>query len=257
MKSYTVSRLARLSGISVRTLHHYDDIGLLKPASTGSNRYRYYGEEELLRLQQILIHRALDIPLSQIGAILDARDFDRLATLQKQRERLEEQAERYAGMVRTIDRTIARLKGECAMTDAELYSGVVSPEKQAEYGSWLVERYGSGVTPHIEASRTAMADQTEAARAASMKALESIETALADALRHGVSPQAATLDPLIERHRAWVGSSWGREATPPAYAELADVYEHADFRARYESIEPGFADYLMTAIRSWATRQAY
>ena len=72
MKTYTVNQLTQLAGISVRTLHHYDDIGLLKPAFTGDNRYRYYGEEELLRLQQILIHRELDIPLADIAAMLDA-----------------------------------------------------------------------------------------------------------------------------------------------------------------------------------------
>ena len=73
MKTYTVNQLAQLAGISVRALHHYDEIGLLKPAFTGENRYRYYGEEELLRLQQILIHRELDIPLAEIGAILGHR----------------------------------------------------------------------------------------------------------------------------------------------------------------------------------------
>ena len=141
MKTYTVNQLSQLAGISVRALHHYDEIGLLKPAFTGDNRYRYYGEEELLRLQQILIHRELDIPLAEIGAILDAPGFDKLATLQKQHERLEEQAKRYARMVKTIDRTIARLKGDRAMKDADLYSGIVSPEKQAEYEQWLVEHF--------------------------------------------------------------------------------------------------------------------
>ena len=60
MKMLTVKQVAKLSGVSVRALHHYDEIGLLKPASTGRNRYRYYGEEELLRLQQILLHGGLD-----------------------------------------------------------------------------------------------------------------------------------------------------------------------------------------------------
>src|SRR6218665_335971 len=106
MKTYTVNQLAHLAGISVRALHHYDEIGLLKPAFTGDNRYRYYGEEELLRLQQILIHRELYIPLAEIGAILAAPAIDRLETLRKQRERIEEQARRYARMVKTIDRTI-------------------------------------------------------------------------------------------------------------------------------------------------------
>ena len=79
MKMLTVKQVAKLSGVSVRALHHYDEIGLLKPASTGRNRYRYYGEEELLRLQQILLHRELDIPLNEIGAILDDPGFNQLA----------------------------------------------------------------------------------------------------------------------------------------------------------------------------------
>lgn len=255
-KTYTVNQLARLAGISVRTLHHYDEIGLLKPAFIGENRYRYYGEEELLRLQQILIHRELDMPLSEIGAILDAPGFDRLATLQRQRERLEEQAKRYAGMVRTIDRTIARLKGERTMTDADLYSGIVSLEKQAEYEAWLIERYGAGLKSEIDSSRKAMAELSDAEQAAMMEELRLVEDGLAEGLRRGLPPQATALDPLIERHRAWVASAWARDCPLDAYVGLAEVYEHPDFRKRYEAIEPGFADYLVTAMRAWARRQA-
>jgi DNA-binding transcriptional MerR regulator len=219
MKTYTVNQLAQMAGISVRALHHYDEIGLLKPAFTGENRYRYYGEEELLRLQQI-------------------------------------QAERYARMVKTIDRTIARLKGDRAMKDADLYSGVVSPEKQAEYEAWLVDRYGSAMEADIERSRKAMAEMSETERAEMMAGLKSIEDGLAEALRRGLPPQAAALDPMIERHRRWVAAAWGRDCAPQAYAGLADVYEHPDFRRRYEAIETGFADYLVTAMRAWAKRQA-
>ena len=254
MKTYTVNQLAQMAGISVRALHHYDEIGLLKPAFTGDNRYRYYGEEELLRLQQILIHRELDIPLAEIGAILDAPGFDKLATLQQQRNRLEEQARRYARMVKTIDRTIARLKGDRAMKDADLYSGVVSPEKQAEYEHWLIERYGTDMEVQIERSHGAMAGVGKNTIAASMKELEAIEQGLAEGLRRGIPPQSTSLDTMIDRHRAWVSRSWGRECSAQAYAGLADIYEHPDFRARYESIEAGFADYLMAAMRSWARR---
>jgi DNA-binding transcriptional MerR regulator len=255
MKTYTVNQLARMASVSVRTLHHYDEIGLLKPAFTGENRYRYYGEEELLRLQQILIHREFDIPLASIAELLDIPEFDRLETLHKQRERLHEQAERYACMVKTIDRTIAKLRGECAMKDADLYSGIVSPEKQSEHEAWLVEKYGPGVVGQIEASRRKAAATTKAERAASMKELEACERGLADCFRRGVPPQATELDSFLERHRAWVSSSWSNPCTPQAYAGLADVYEHPDFKARYETIEKGFAEYLCTAMRSWAKRQ--
>jgi Predicted transcriptional regulators len=255
MKTYSVNQLARLAGVSVRTLHHYDEIGLLKPAFTGENRYRYYGEDELLRLQQILIHRELNIPLAEIGAILDAPGFDRLEALQKQRERLEEQAQRFAGMVRTIDRTIAHLKGERKMQESQLYAGIVSPERQAEYEAWLVEHYGSAMEERIERSRKDMAAMSEAERQAWMAELKAIEDGLAEGLRRGLPPQAAALDPMLERHRRWVGRSWGRDCTPEAYANLADIYRHPDFRARYEAIEPGFADYLVAAMKAWARRQ--
>src|SRR5690606_4949782 len=132
MKMLTVKQVARAAGVSVRALHHYDEIGLLKPAHIGRNRYRYYGREELLRLQQILIHRELGIALSDIGAILDAPGFDRLTTLHQQRQKLAAEAQRYAELVRTIDRTIASLKGDHAMKNAELYKGI-APAKQAEY----------------------------------------------------------------------------------------------------------------------------
>ena len=81
MGTYTVKQLARLSGVSVRTLHHYDEIGLLRPAFLGENRYRYYGREELLRLQDILFHRELGAPLQEIGELLAREGRDRVAIL--------------------------------------------------------------------------------------------------------------------------------------------------------------------------------
>src|SRR5690606_38144584 len=115
--------------------------------------YRYYGREELLRLQQILLHRELDIPLSEIRAILDDPAFDQLAALRQQRDRLAAEAKRYATLVRTIDRTIADLNGENAMKNAALYKGI-SPEKQAEYERWLVEKYGGDMPERIADSRS-------------------------------------------------------------------------------------------------------
>src|ERR1044071_7499826 len=119
MKMLTVKQVAKVSGVSVRALHHYDGIGLLKPASIGRNNYRYYGRDELLRLQQILLHRELDIPLSDIRAILDDPRFDQLDALRTQREKLAAEAKRYAELVRTIDRTIADLNGDAAMKNAD------------------------------------------------------------------------------------------------------------------------------------------
>ena len=246
MSRYTVKQLAQLAGVSVRTLHHYDAIGLLKPAVTGKNGYRYYGPEELLRLQQILIHREMEIPLAGIATLLAAQGPDRIATLRQQRDELKARASRYAGMVRTIERTIARLNGEEDMTDKDLYAGIVSPEKQKDYEDWLKQKgWKTGTSAHPGGDD----------RAAQMAALKDIEGALVEQLKAGVGADDARLDPLIARHRAWVAQSWGRDCPPAAYAMLTQVYQHPDFVARYEALAPGFSDYLSTAMQAWAARQ--
>lgn len=254
MKMLTVRQVAKLSGVSVRTLHHYDQIGLLKPASIGENRYRYYGEEELLRLQQILIHRELGIPLVEIGAILDAPGFDRLATLRRQRDRLAAEAKRYAQLVRTIDRTIAGLKGDRFMRNADLYKGI-APEKQAEYEAWLIERYGADMNERIAASRRSHGGLSEAQKQQLQDELYEIEQGLAEGLRRGVPMGSPSLDPLLRRHREWVAFMWSKPCPPEAYAGLADLYlSHPDFVARYETIEKGFAEYLAGSMKVHARR---
>lgn len=142
------------------------------------------------------------------------------------------------------------------MKDSDLYSGVVSPEKQAEYEAWLVEKYGPEIHDHIAVSRQKLDKLTDSDRAALMAELESIEQGLAEGLRRGIPPQAASLDRLVARHRKWVGAMWNQPAPLEAYAGLADTYlGHPDFVARYERIEPGFAQYLASAMRSWVRRQ--
>lgn len=192
MKLLTVKQVANISGVSVRALHHYDEIGLLKPASTGRNGYRYYGREELLRLQQILLHRELDIPLGDIRAILDDPAFDQLEALRAQRERLAAEAKRYARLVRTIDRTIADLNGENAMRSAELYKGI-SGEKQAEYEKWLIDKYGGDMPERIAVSRGRYERLSDAEKAQLNDELMAVETAWAAAMKNGIPPDSTSL----------------------------------------------------------------
>jgi MerR family transcriptional regulator, thiopeptide resistance regulator len=254
MKMLTVKQVAKASGVSVRALHHYDEIGLLKPASIGTNRYRYYGREELLRLQQILIHRELGIPLLEIAAILDDPRFDRLATLKGQREKLEAEAKRYAELVRTIDRTIASLNGDHAMKTADLYKGI-SPEKQAEYEKWLIEKYGGDMPDRIAVSKKKYESLTDAEKARLNDELLEVESAWADAMKNGVPADSKSLDPLLKRHRAWVGAMWNKPCPPEAYAGLADLHlGHPDFVSRYDAIAEGFSDYHAASMKAYAAR---
>ncbi|MFV3130011.1 MerR family transcriptional regulator [Niveispirillum sp. KHB5.9] len=251
MSLYTVSQLARLAGVSVRTLHHYDHIGLLRPAATAENGYRQYGREELLRLQQILLHRELGMPLAEIARVLDAPDFDRRAALHAQRRHLLAEAERYRQLVATIDRTITLLEGEDVMDAQALYQGF-SPEKQTEHEDWLVGRYGAAVRTDIALSRQAMGRLD---RGAQMRELADIENAAAQAMRDGTPAGDARLDGLLARHLEWVAASWGRRPDADAYAGLAEMYRsHPDFRSRYEALAPGLADYLPDAMEAYAIR---
>lgn len=256
MRTYSVSAMARLSGVSVRALHHYDQIGLLKPAFVGTNGYRHYGQEELLRLQQILLHRRLGLSLTEIATMLEAPGFDTIEALEAHRARVIAGMSRSADILRTIDRTIARLKGDETMQDKDLYGGLIAPEKQAEYEDWLIARGGEPMRERIGDSKTALAARGPEALRARMADLEALQTQIAGRMRDGVPPEAEELASLLSRHRDWVGGMWGRPCPPQAYAGLADLYlSHPDFRARYEAIAPGFAEFLAAAMKGWAARE--
>jgi len=254
MATYTVKQLARLSGVSVRTLHHYDEIGLLKPAFTGENRYRYYGREELLRLQDILFHRELGVPLQEIGKLLDLQGRDRAAVLSEHRSWLDQRIKRSRQLLRTIDRTIAELNGEGTMDDKDIYNGF-APEKQAEYEQWLVDRYGGETRERIEASKAKLASLGEDGLKARLAEGEAAGKALAEAFKAGAKADDPANDPLLARHHGWIAAMWDRACPPQAYAGLADLYlENPDFRATFEKQREGFAEWLAAAMKAYARR---
>jgi MerR family transcriptional regulator, thiopeptide resistance regulator len=258
MKELTVKQLAAISGVTVRALHHYDEIGLLKPAVVGANGYRYYGRKELLRLQRILFYRELGTPLGAIAELLDLEGENQIGVLQQHREKLEAERARYGVLIETIDSTIAVLRGERLMANADLYKGF-SPEKQAGYEAWLIERYGEPLRAGIESAKAVQEKLPPPKRRAFLetqgKQLHELEAALADALRNGLEAGSDAVDLLIARHRAWVAAMWGRPCSVEAYAGLADLYlAHPDFVARYERLETGFAEYLASAMKLHAAR---
>jgi DNA-binding transcriptional MerR regulator len=248
----TVRQVAKASGVSVRALHHYDALGLLKPAEVGSNGYRYYGRAELLRLQQILFYRELDVPLAQIGAILDDPGFDLRAALAAHRAALAAKVDRVARLVRTIDRTLASLEEDGTMKDHDMFEGFPA-ETQAEHERYLVERYGPEVQSDITASKARLAALSGDEKRDLVAELAEIEGALAQAMADGAAPDSAEARRLVERHHRWVARSWPQPPTAESYAGLADLYlDHPEFRARYERLGQGFAEWLAQAMRRFA-----
>ena len=122
--AYTVKQVAAMSGVSVRTLHFYDETGLLKPAYHGANGYRFYEEPQLLTLQQILFYRELGFELKQIKRILGRADFEKVAALQSHRKVLQKNLARTRTLIETIDKTIQHLKGTKKMKSEEMFAGL-------------------------------------------------------------------------------------------------------------------------------------
>lgn len=254
-QEYTVKQLGTMAGVSVRTLHYYDAVGLLKPARIGANGYRLYGREELLRLREILVLRELDVSLSEIAAMLSLDARDRADRLTKYRARFAADLSRRHDLLRTLDRTLVHLKGDGPVDMNGLYDGI-EPETQAQYEDWLRDRYGDFAADILDRSRVKTVltpDGKQTLPGAAMRELEDLENALVSAYETGMAIGAEPLTERLEAHRDWVGRQWGRPCTPEAYAGLAELYlSHPDFVARYETLSPGFSIFLTDAMKAHA-----
>ena len=147
-KQYTVHELATISGVSVRTLHYYDELGLLYPMCIAENGYRIYGSKEVDKLQQILFYRELKVPLKRIKDIMDAPDYDKAKELEKQLQQLLLQKEQLELLIQNISKTISNLKGENVMSDTEKFEGFKQKminDNENEYGKEIREKYGDEI----------------------------------------------------------------------------------------------------------------
>lgn len=246
---YSVGQLARLSGISVRRLHHYDEIGLLKPAYVAPNGYRFYGRTELLRLQEILFYQGIGMSLTEVADFLKGNG-DAVERLSAHRMVLASKAKGMAAMLKTLDHTIAHLKGERDMTYGELYQPFTA-EKQAEYEAWLINTYGKDMANAVTKSKQENLDDSIGFPPERMAELKDIEARFVVAMNAGTTK--AALKPLFDAHRDWISAMWNRPCTPDAYAGLADMYlAHPDFIARFETLAAGFSQWLSQGMKQYA-----
>jgi DNA-binding transcriptional MerR regulator len=151
--AYTVKQLAAMSGVTVRTLHFYDEMALLKPAYTAANGYRIYEEPQLLMLQQILFYRELGFELKRINEILIQRKFEKIAALQSHRQVLEKNVTRTRTLIETIDKTISHLKGTKKMKSEELFMGFKIGAGKDRFNDGL-NRYGTTIDCKVSGKDT-------------------------------------------------------------------------------------------------------
>mgnify|MGYP003574981747 CR=1 FL=1 len=148
-RKYSVKQLAQAAGVTIKTLHLYDKMDLLKPLMRTEAGYRTYGDSELLRLQQILFYRELDFPLKEIADILDDPDFDIVMSLEGQKKLLSDKKARLGTLLKTIDKTIYSLKNRTMLNVEELYEGL-PPEQAAAYRKEAIKTYGKEVVERAE-----------------------------------------------------------------------------------------------------------
>lgn len=232
---YTVAKLAKLSGVSIRTLHWYDEVGLLKPAYHGINGYRYYEEEQLLTLQQILFFRELGFELKQIQAILKRSDFDQMLALSSHRKRLQQNVMRTKKLILTIDKTIEHLKGTKKMKDNEIYLGF-SKEKQTEYQDYLIHRFGDQAKASMQEQIANFNQMDKEDLEISKKEWEDICKDLAKQLKNGSSPNSPAVQKIIRRHYEWLKGYWTADSN--TYPGLGDQYVGFEWKGAFEAYDP-------------------
>jgi MerR family transcriptional regulator, thiopeptide resistance regulator len=250
-RTYQVKDVARLTGVSVRTLHHYDAIGLLVPGGRTAAGYRLYTDADLLRLQQILIGRELGLPLEEIRHSLDDPRFDRKAALLDQRQRLHDRARQAEAMIRAIDTALAALDGSVTtgeMTMADLFDGF-DPSRYEEEAR---ERWGK---------TDAFAESTERTKRYTPDDWKAIKTeqgavyeAAAAALKAGKAPSSADAMDIAERHRLSI-DRWFYPCSHTMHQGLASMYESDDrFRQSIDKYREGLTTFLAESIRANAGR---
>jgi DNA-binding transcriptional MerR regulator len=246
MRPYTVSELAVLAGVTVRTLHHYDQIGLLEPSARTRAGYRLYLEPALLRLQQILFYKELDVPLDKIREILDDPAFDQVEALTQHRQQLQARAERLTHLLNTIDRTIKHLtEEEMPLTDAELYEGF-TPEQIDELKREVGERYDPERVAEANRRVSRMSKTEWQAVRAEGDTISREMAALMDR-----DPGDAEVQTLMARQHAWIENFY--EAPAELFRGLGELYAgDPRFRETYDKYAEGLADFLRAAMAHYA-----
>jgi len=250
MVSYTVGQLAALAHVTVRALHHYDEIGLLTPSARTEAGYRRYSERDLERLQQLLFYRELGFPLDQIAALLDG-ETEPQAHLRTQRQLLTERIARLQAMVSAIDRTMEanrmglKLKPEERF---EVFGDFVPEDHEAEAQS----RWGS--SPAFAESQRRVAEYSKDDWLHLKKEAGEIVEAMAAAMRASVPAESVQAMDLAERHRQHI-TRWFYDCSYEIHRGLGEMYV-ADprFAIHYDTVAPGLAAYVRDAILANARR---
>jgi MerR family transcriptional regulator, multidrug-efflux activator len=249
---YKVKEVAELVGVSVRTLHYYDQIGLLKPASITPAGYRLYTDKDLERLQQILFFKEIGFPLQDIKQILDSPGFDRAQALRAHKQLLLEKKKRLEEIIRTVDKTLSSIEGGIEMDKQDMFGGfdmTAIKEHQEKYAAEAREKYGKAIVDETEKRTNAY---TESDWARIMGEWEAITRKIVGAMENGPA------DPHVQEGVAELRQHITRyyyECTPEIFRGLGELYVADErFTATFDKYREGLAAFLREAIHLYCDR---
>jgi DNA-binding transcriptional MerR regulator len=239
---YTVKQVAKIAGITPRTLHYYDSIGLLKPCQVGENGYRFYDDECLMRLQQILLFRELDMPLEQIRSILDLPNFNLYDTLEKHKKELRQRANHIERLIMTVEHTQDFLKGNKMMKKEQLFD-VFNEKQQAEYEKEAMQKYDPQI---IKSSNEKWKKYTTTEKQRIGEEGNAIYQDIVEAMPMGAS--SPDVQACIKRWRKHMEYFW-----TPNDEQLLAIAEGYNidprFKANFDKIHPDLAEFMLKAVK--------
>ncbi|MFK4145557.1 MerR family transcriptional regulator [Streptomyces sp. NPDC004065] len=250
---YSVGQVAGFAGVTVRTLHHYDEIGLLVPGGRSHAGHRRYSDADLDRLQQILFYRELGFPLEEVAALLDDPDTDPRAHLRRQHELLTDRIEKLRKMAAAVEHALEAREMGINLTPEEKFEvfGDFDPDR---YAGEVQERWGDTEAWRQSRRRTASYTKEDWKRINDEQ--DAIHRRMAGLLEAGEPAGSRAAMDVAEEHRRFVSASF-YDCGYEMHTCLGEMYV-ADprFTATYESIRPGLAAYLREAILANAARHA-
>jgi len=238
----TVGEVAELAHVSVRTLHHYNELGLLAPSERSESGYRLYSYDDVARLQEILIWRQLGFSLTEIKSLLDDPEYDRIHALERQRELVEREIDRLGAVAAAVDAALMAHRNGKLIEEARMFEGFDPTEYEDEVRS----RWGD-TEAYKESARRAQAYSEEAWLQIRRESSEIVRD-LGAAMRAGSPADGPAARALAERHREHI-SRWFYPCSPQMHRGLAEMYIADErFTRTYEREAEGLAAYFHGAI---------
>ncbi|MGW0818827.1 MerR family transcriptional regulator [Streptomyces viridiviolaceus] len=251
--SYSVGQVAGFAGVTVRTLHHYDDIGLLTPSERSHAGHRRYSDADLDRLQQILLYRELGFPLDEVAVLLDDPDADPRAHLRRQHELLTARIEKLREMAAAVEHAMEARSMGINLTPEEKFE-VFGDHDPEQYEDEVRERWGNTDAYRRSRQRTAAYTKDDWKRLTDE--FDAIHRRMADLMADGTPADSEEAMDTAEEHRRFISSSY-YDCGHEMHTCLGEMYV-ADprFTATYDKIRPGLAVYLRDAIAANADRHS-